>query len=278
MRDVEWSTDTLYYFLITMIVQCNLAFAAVRNIALQMFVWCLRPKTYLPSESTVQRMVVQRANEILASPDVLLKDVMPNQKVNLSLDMWSDRWSNSYLAINCWWIDKDWVLRDALIGFEPSNESHTGHVLASKVEEVLDRFCLKGRVMTLTTDNAKPNETMTNILRGGTAKGKGKKKKQISIEELIDQSSASKQAMDDLISALDQRWKDSKIIQVPCFSHILQLALGNLLGILHIRPTNEQFQLAWDHKGDIKELDWIMKVCRNKGDFMIPLIIKITDT
>jgi len=100
MEGIKFSQDVFHSYLVTMIIQLHLAFRTVQNIAFQKLVWLLRPGTSLPSESSIKREVMARAKALQEGRQIL-QDLGSLTKVNISLDLWSDRWRNSYLALNC---------------------------------------------------------------------------------------------------------------------------------------------------------------------------------
>ena len=61
------------------------------------------------------------------------------------------------LAITGHWIDKNWILHEALLAFTLLEGSHTGARLAKEIFKTLDEFNIAEKLYCITTDNASNN-------------------------------------------------------------------------------------------------------------------------
>jgi hypothetical protein len=68
------------------------------------------------------------------------------------------------LAITGHWIDKAWVLHEALLAFTLLEGSHTGNKLAKEIFKTLDGFNIAEKLFCITTDNASNNTKAMRML------------------------------------------------------------------------------------------------------------------
>ena len=73
--------------------------------------------------------------------------------VAFTLDGWTSPFQTSFLAVTAHWINDDWVQQDVTIGFEHLKGSHTGLTLMEAFRNVIERFSLQQKVMSITSDN-----------------------------------------------------------------------------------------------------------------------------
>jgi hypothetical protein len=99
----------------------------------------------------------------------------------------------------------DWKLREALLGFEPIEGSHTGWNLARIVKKVLIRHNLTDRLFAVTADNASNNGTLRSSLEVALA-------------------------------SLNVAW-NAKAMTVNCLAHVINLSAKVLLDGLRIRHS-----------------------------------------
>lgn len=81
------------------------------------------------------------------------------EKVALTVDGWTGRFGGSFFAITAHWIGDDWTHKEMAIGFENIVGSHTSQILLTTFVEVIRRFQLQKKVLSITSDNA------SNMLR-----------------------------------------------------------------------------------------------------------------
>jgi hypothetical protein len=136
------------------------------------------------------------------------------------------------MGVMAYYIDKDWVLQEELIGFENLRSVHSGQALATVVNDLLTNLKLTGRVISITTDNASNNHTMIDEINSY-------------LEDALE----------------NDRFLDGKIQHIPCLSHMLQLAVKALLGTIRLRPTNETFIRDWRSDQELNELERTRQAC-----------------
>ena len=209
-----------------MIVALGLPLRSVANVELQRAFNCLLDNVQFFSPSTIKNRLMTRSQEIIP----LLLERLPrgSSKVTLALDCWSSFNRQGYLAINAYFIDDKWNYHEVLLAFEHVEGSHTGIKLAEVLNSVLIRHSIEDRVLALTTDSASNNTTMVDELRRMIRSNR----------------------------ALALLHTDANEIQrVPCLSHVIQLAVKQLLGCIHINPKNADFKTSWDDKQDRRDFE-----------------------
>lgn len=176
----------------------------------------------MPSASTVKRTLLDRLEYV---EDHLFDHRLEGSRIALSIDCWTSPQRYAFLGVLAYFIDKDWCLREALIGFEPLHGSHTGAELAKVIWKVLSRHKIEKSVHAATTDNASNNKT---LIAG--------------INEFVKSAPG------------DTNFITDKIEKVPCLAHVIQLVLKELLGSIRLTPTNSELKTFWNEQQDLEEL------------------------
>jgi hypothetical protein len=203
------TTNEFYDQVLTTIVSLRAPFRAVEDREWKKLAVMQNPRFPLPSATTIRTRLAER---VIAIEEGMLRDVVPGSKVAISLDGWSSTTRVSFIGIVAHYIDKDWNVREELIGFEHMPIAHTGKDLAVLVNKVFAKYDLEGQIVAITTDNARPNYIMMDSINRA-------------LEEALSNS----------------RLLGGKIYHMPCLAHVIQLGLQALLGKIRLRPTNEVF-------------------------------------
>lgn len=169
----------------------------------------------MPSAKTLRVHLLQRAQNV---QQLLLKDVVPGSKIAIALDCWTSPTRIPFLGVTAYFIDSNWTLREALIGFEVLSGVHSGRQLAKVLLDLLETYNIEKDVSTFTTDNASNNKTLGEEIN--------------TVAELAQSGGP------------DQMFVN-KITRIPCLAHVIQLSLQALLGEIRINPTNEELILNW---------------------------------
>lgn len=163
-----------------------------------------------PSAKTVQRRIRDTVKE---SHKTIIQNLPPNAKLSIALDCWTSPFSQAFMAITGYFIDKDWNYREILLGFQPLQGAHSGANLSAVLLKIFQQHQIVDRVLAVTTDNASNNNTLIT-----------------SIQESI-------QALE-----LDEQ---ITIIRIPCIAHVIQLSLNKLLGRIKANPKNQVVEREW---------------------------------
>jgi hypothetical protein len=98
---------------------------------------------------------------------------------------------------------------------------------------LLTKYNIAHQVILITTDNASNNGTMMTEINGY-------------LEEAF----------------TNTRFLDRQIQHIPCLSHMIQLALKELLGTIRLQPVNDTFIRNWRADQDLNELEQLRQVER----------------
>lgn len=148
-----------------LIVRCNIPFSIVERTAFRDFMKDCNIKFRPISSKKLKR------NIIPSLTDVVLKRILEALKnvdhVTLTVDIWSNRRSRSFLGITCHFIDETMTPRAYLIDMVRFKSPHNSEVICKLTEDVLERFNLKNKVFRIITDNA---SSMVKAYRFGLGK------------------------------------------------------------------------------------------------------------
>ena len=158
---------------------------------------------------------------------LLAKFLRDGTKISLSYNGWSSKNRQSYLAINTYFIGKDWEYYEVLLAFQYIQGHHTGTRIADILEEEINFHKIEDVLGAITTDNALNNRTIT---------------------EAIIKAIQQKRGLGDNNNDLQS------IEHLPCLAHIIQLAISELLSKIQITPTNKELQAMWDEYLDERDL------------------------
>jgi hypothetical protein len=167
----------------------------------------LRPTiSEIPVANTIRALLDNRCVEAKTS---LRQHLEPASRVSISLDCWTSPFNASYIAINAYWINSDWELKEVLLAFSEVTGAHRGKALAEITSDTLEEFGITGKILGVTSDNAFNNDTLRTEL-----------------EHLLDDKHGV-------------IW-NSTVGKVRCMSHVIQLGVKAMLGQLSIEATSTE--------------------------------------
>lgn len=187
------------------------------------------------ARSRLRTTVIERHQSILES-------LPQDGKISIALDCWTSPFQQAFMAVTGYFIDTDWNYRELLLGFEPLSGTHSGVNFSAVLLQLLQKYNLTDRVLTITTDNASNNNTLV-----------------ASIQETVQSLNLG---------------DNTAIVRVPCMAHVIQLSLKQLLGQMKAEPKNNTTQVEWTdcqeqsvrsrhQKREI--IDTLNKVCSSKS-------------
>ncbi len=188
------------------LVAINAPFRAIDNEELRRALSMTAHGLRIPRSPKISRIVTGFVEQLETN---LLKDMVAGSKLSIAYDCWTSPNNYAFLAVVGYFIDKDWKLREVLLGFEHLVGRHIGRNLGDKVYDVLVRYGVQDRVQAITTDNASNNGTAVSYLRSfvrGT----------------------------------------TITYHIPCLAHVLQLSLGAMLATLKASPAIETEVDVWN--------------------------------
>ena len=169
----------------------------------------------------------------------MLSRAVPRSKITLSLDGWSSTNKHSFLGIIAHYITAEQELVEKIINFKSLTDYHSKAALTTVINNILKKYNLSDRVVSITTDNTYNNSTL--------------------IKELNSY----------INEAIDKGFLNGNITRIPCLAHVIQLALKALLGKIRLTPKNETLVAVWKADQELDELEKIKAVEQRGMPFVL---------
>lgn len=211
-----------------LIVSCGIAISVVEKPAFRAFKADINPKLVLPSRQHITyKMLPKLADRTRAT----LQKVLDSSKhVALTLDIWTDRSTHSFLAITAHTFVACTPL-SCLLTFASFTGSHTGARIAEEIDRSITDNRLEGKVSFIVTDNASNMKRAIEVLKDVQE-----------TSEVPGESNADEGVLDDETMWEDMEEQDNVDIQqtidrqcsarLACFAHTLQLVVKDGLAKL----------------------------------------------
>ncbi len=167
----------------------------------------LCPGLHIPHAKKTSQTITDYVNNFQRT---LLKDLPDHAMLSIAIDIWQSPYKQSFLAIAGYFIDKEWRLREVVLGFEPLYGPHSGDYIGQIIVRVLQKHGVEHRLYAITTENASNNSRASAYIE---------------------------------VFCADH----ANGCHIPCLTHVLQLSLGALLLNLNAQPTNETEVEHWDN-------------------------------
>ncbi|KAI5354075.1 hypothetical protein L3X38_006970 [Prunus dulcis] len=149
-------------FLAKMIILCELPFSFVEKEGFRMFCEVIQPKFHVVSRTTITKDCLQIYHEEKSKLKDYFKEI--SARICIITDLWTSVQNLGYMVLTAHFVDKDWVLRKKIINFRVLPHPHKGEVIAKAIENCLLEWGIE-KVMTITLDNAKNNDTCVMDLK-----------------------------------------------------------------------------------------------------------------
>lgn len=190
-------------------VAINAPYRAVDNEEFRQCFAMLKQDLRVPRSPKIRKLV---AGYVEKMEQDLLKDMVLGSKLSVAYDCWTSPNNHAFLAVIGYFIDKDWQMREVLLGFEHLEGPHAGRNLAEAVVNVLRKYGVLDRVVAITTDNASNNTSAMPFIRRYVSRG------------------------------------TKETFHLPCLAHVIQLALKALLKTLDAEPTIDAEVEVWNEE------------------------------
>ena len=196
-----------------MITTARLPFRIVEHPAFQDLLQTTRhaeSKLDIPSARSIRRLL---DNDVLKKQSNVLSRLPDGSSLSIALDCWTSPFSQAFMAITGYFLDKDWNYCEVLLGFVPLDGSHSAAYLSETVVKILQQHRIIERVLSVTTDNASNNNTMVaGVQEVGQSLG----------------------------------LNEDQLFRIPCIVHVIQLSLRELLGKVKANPVNDEVESKWE--------------------------------
>ena len=140
---------------------------------------------------------------------MLLTDLQPDTKVFIALVAWTSPNNIAFLAITGYFINHNWKLQEALLGFEHISGCRTGRNMIRLVNDVFIKYNLKKHFFAITTDNTSNNKTFYQHVAG-------------------------------ICNTFEQGY------HVPCLAHVIQFAVKEFLTNITFYASKKNVIWVWN--------------------------------
>lgn len=104
----------------------------------------------MPDSKSVKAMIHAAYNYTFKALVDLLEPII---SVSLTLDLWTARNNYGFLGITCSYLDQQYNLCEITLTLSHVRYPHTSENIKDSIEEILDKWDLRSKVYSITTDN-----------------------------------------------------------------------------------------------------------------------------
>lgn len=137
--------------LIQLIIARNLPLSFAESEEFKELAAILDPRWVVPGRERVNNLLNDAFNRVHIRLD---QDMRKAERISLTMDLWTASSRDGYLGVTATWIDDDYEMNNAVLAFSHVPYPHTGNAIAARIEEVCTHWKIKGKVCSITTDNA----------------------------------------------------------------------------------------------------------------------------
>jgi hypothetical protein len=141
----------LTQLLATFIIQDCQPFSIIESPSFVKLVRGLEPGFAIPCIKTMKKMIRDAFN--WSSEQLLGMISSGADTINFTTDLWTSRRNDSYIGITANWVDKDFVVREAVLSCELLPSPHTAENIRDALLSVFEHWKIRPKVFAATTDN-----------------------------------------------------------------------------------------------------------------------------
>lgn len=108
------------------------------------------PEFIVPGEKKIRMMIAQSYEY---NKNKLMQLLKTAQSISLTTDLWSSRSKHGYLGLTATWINQDFEIIDVLLEISYFPAPHTAEAIAKAIKNIIQKWEIEGRVLSVTTDN-----------------------------------------------------------------------------------------------------------------------------
>ena len=157
------------------------------------------------------KLTISLKNQATVVQVNILKNLLTNSKIFISLDEWTSSNRLSFLVIIRFYYIEFWKYHKVLLNFEQIEDKYTDSNLSSITERILQELDIQDRVMTIIMNNVSNNDVMMTTLN-----------------ETLQMFSVTS--------------------HLSCLAHVIQLAVKQLLKLLMLSSENKNKKKYWIFK------------------------------
>ena len=100
----------------------------------------------------------------LSEKEILKKQLRSVESISLTSDIWTSNQNLSYLAVVAHYIDEYWVMQCRVLNLIELDPPHSGFDITQDVFGCCQEWKIEDEIMTMTMDNAAPNDSAAKKL------------------------------------------------------------------------------------------------------------------
>lgn len=108
------------------------------------------PEFIIPGEKKIRMMI---ARSYGYNKDKLTQLLKTAQSISLTTDLWSSRSKHGYLGLTATWINQNFEIMNVLLEISYFPAPHTAKAIADTIKNMIQKWEIEDRVITITTDN-----------------------------------------------------------------------------------------------------------------------------
>ncbi|KAL7090882.1 hypothetical protein ACP275_12G069900 [Erythranthe tilingii] len=162
LKSVSYSYEDCRFKLVEMIVLDELPFKIVEGEGFRKYSACVQPRFIVPSRMTVARDCMK----LYFDEEQKLRSLLKSERICLTTDTWTSIQNINYICLTTHWIDKEWKLQKRILSFCVIPD-HKCKKIGKMIENCLLNWEID-KILTITVDNASPNDGAINYVRKNT--------------------------------------------------------------------------------------------------------------
>lgn len=140
----------LRQFLVDFVLNTSQPLRIVECASLRQLLQELDPLFAIPDSKSIKAMINLAYNHTF---EAMINLLHPITSVYLTLDLWTARSNNGYLGITCSFLDQQYNLKEMALTISHVRYPHTAENINDAIEEILEKWDLRSKVYSITTDN-----------------------------------------------------------------------------------------------------------------------------
>ena len=135
------------------IISASLPLSLVNNDYFQEFIHHLNPQFRIPCDKTIKVRIFEEHHHAVNHLRSLINRTA--ESISLTTDLWTSRAQESYIGITASWLSNDFQLCSVTLDVRELRTRHTADNIRTALEETIEAWNLKEKVLSITTDNEK---------------------------------------------------------------------------------------------------------------------------
>ena len=146
-----------------MVIAANLPFRTLEHPQFHHLLNLLRPKTHIPTPTTIRRSIHEYRKEVHQK----LRKALPKDTfLHLTIDCWTSSNKLAFMGTTLHYIDQNWKMCQFIVRFQYlGGEVHSINYLRNKLSQLIREFEITNRVLAVVLDNASVNVALAKHFR-----------------------------------------------------------------------------------------------------------------